>query len=62
MNSKLEQLIHSIPADEFQDSGDNFTELSPIERIRWIQQTAWFIWKYKGAAQRGEESSPGTGS
>jgi len=62
MNSELERLIRSIPPEEFQNPGDDFAGLSPLDRIRWIQQTAWFVWKFGGAARKGEGPPPGDGT
>ena len=52
MDKQLEQLIQSIPDEAFQEPRSNFSRLSPFERLQWLQQTAWFVWKYKGAARR----------
>ena len=62
MDSDLEQLIRSIPREAFQDPHSGFAELSPIERLRWLQQTAWFVWKYKGAARRDDPAPPAEGT
>ena len=51
MNEELRKLIDSLPPDAFQEDRNRFSRLSPIERLRWLQQTAWFIWKHKGAAR-----------
>jgi hypothetical protein len=51
MNEELVQLIESVPSDAFKDHRVRFADLSPLERLRWLQQTAWFIWRHKGAAE-----------
>lgn len=52
MNDQLKELIEAIPSEAFRDDPDGFLSLTPVERLRWLQHTAWFIWKHKGAASK----------
>ncbi len=52
MDERLREVIGGIPDDAFREHGGAFALLSPFERLRWLQQTALFVWKYKGAARR----------
>ena len=50
MNEALQAAIRRIPAKAFRESRDQLSGLSYAERLRWLQQTAYFVWKYKGVA------------
>ncbi|MFH2006088.1 MAG: hypothetical protein ABI333_05830 [bacterium] len=58
MDRNLGQLIRSIPSAAFREPEDGFTKLSPLERLRWLQQTALFVWKQGGAARRVAHAPP----
>jgi hypothetical protein len=52
MDDELREAIRKLPDDAFREPENRFTSISPLERLRWLQQTAFFVWKFKGAAQR----------
>lgn len=58
MARRLEDIVRSLPAERFAEPRNDFARLSPIERLRWLQQTAWFVWKHKGAARNGTARAP----
>lgn len=47
----IHEMIRALPKEAFQEPSDAFLRLTPLERLRWLQETALFIWKYKGIAQ-----------
>lgn len=50
--------IRAIPEEAFRERPDPLRRLTYLERLRWLQQTAYFIWKYKGAARNEEGHLP----
>lgn len=65
MDRELERAIRSTPAEMFREPAGEFAKLSPAERLRWLQHTAWFVWKHKRVARErdttattGEKHSP----
>lgn len=50
MNDELREKIRQIPAEEFKEPRNQLSGLSYAERLRWLQQTALFVWRYKGVA------------
>jgi hypothetical protein len=54
MPDDLVALIRSIPEQAFREPENTLDGLTCLERLRWLQQTAWFIWRHKGAANRGD--------
>jgi hypothetical protein len=57
----LASVVRALPEEAFREPPDRLLCLSPLERLRWLQQTAYFIWKYKGAARQGQPESSATG-
>lgn len=52
MSDDLAALIRSIPEEAFREPHNQLEGLTALERLRWLQQTAWFIWRHQGAAHR----------
>lgn len=52
MSEDFKEILREIPEEAFQELRNPLEALSYLERIRWLQQTAYFIWKHKGAARR----------
>ena len=50
MNDELREIIRRIPAEAFRSPRNQLAALSYVERLRWLQQAALFVWKYKGVA------------
>ena len=44
--------VHGEADAAFREPENQLVALSPLQRLRWLQQTAYFIWKHKGAANR----------
>ena len=44
-----EKMIRVLPEDAFREPTNPLSRLSPLERLRWLQQTAYFIWRFKGS-------------
>ncbi len=63
MAEDLAGLIRSLPSEAFRDPPDRLLGLTFLERLRWLQETAYFVWKHKGAARarapRGRGAGPG---
>ena len=55
MAEDLVASVRAVPAEAFREPPRAFEELSPLERLRWLQETARFVWKHRGAAHRGVE-------
>ena len=51
MAEDLARTIRALPEEAFQEPPAPLLGVSYLERLRWLQQTAYFIWKYKGAAR-----------
>lgn len=58
MSEDLARIIRELPDEAFREPSNRLESLTYYERLRWLQQTAYFIWKHKGAAQRNEAHSP----
>jgi len=54
MTEDLAEVIRAIPEEAFREPPSRFSELSPLERLRWLQHTAYFVFKHKGAARAKE--------
>jgi len=52
MTDDTETRIRQLPASAFRDTPKRLLALSHLERLRWLQQTAYFVYKYRGAARR----------
>lgn len=62
MNEDIRGNIESLPREEFREHREGLRNLSPTERLRWLQQTALFVWRYRGVANDLERaSSKGSG-
>ncbi len=51
MTEDLKETIRRIPEEAFRETEEPLANLSYLERLRWLEQTAYFIWKFKGTAQ-----------
>lgn len=51
MVEDLAKTIRALPEEAFREPPEPLLGMSYLERLRWLQQTAYFIWKYKGAAR-----------
>jgi hypothetical protein len=51
MPEDLAEIIRALPAEAFREPPDRLAGMTHLERLRWLQQTACFVWKHKGAAQ-----------
>ena len=60
MSEELRDLIRSLPDEAFREPEGRFASLSPLQRLRWLQQTAYFVWRYKGAARCWARETPGS--
>jgi len=58
MPDDLAGIIRAIPEEAFRETPNRLEGLTSLERLRWLQQTACFIWRYKGAARRDGAPSP----
>jgi len=47
-------VIRGMSEEAFREPDDGFASLSPLERLRWLQQTAHFVWRFGGAARRND--------
>jgi hypothetical protein len=52
MTESWVERIREVPAEEFRRQRASFADLTPGQRLRWLEQTAYFVWKHKGAARR----------
>lgn len=52
MGDDLHDVVRGLPDEAFSERDSGFASLSPLERLRWLQQTAHFVWRFKGAARR----------
>lgn len=52
MTDSWVERIRAVPAEKFEQPQSSLAELSPLQRLRWLEQTAYFVWKHKGAARR----------
>jgi hypothetical protein len=59
MTDDLAGVIRSLPREAFREPSNRLAGLSYRERLLWLQQTAWFIWKHGGAAR--EDRGAGEG-
>jgi hypothetical protein len=61
MTEELREAIRRLPEDAFKEPKASFANLDYLERLRWLQQTAYFVWKFKGAARPSsdEDERPG---
>ena len=58
MADDLAAVIRAVPEEAFRAPRNPLEGMSSLERLRWLQQTAYFIWKHKGAARGKEEADP----
>jgi hypothetical protein len=54
MGDDLATIIRAMPDDAFREPDDPLKDLSQLDRLRWLQQTAHFIWRNKGATRGGD--------
>jgi hypothetical protein len=52
MAEDLVASVRAVPAEAFREPERAFEELSPLARLRWLQETARFVWTHRGAARR----------
>ena len=59
MTEDLVRMIRSLPREAFRVPSNRLAGLSYRDRLLWLQQTAWFVWKHGGAARenRGNRES-----
>ncbi|MDD5306193.1 MAG: hypothetical protein PHU25_02620 [Deltaproteobacteria bacterium] len=57
MSDNLADIIRAIPEEAFREPRNPLESLTSLERLRWLQQTAYFIWRHKGAAYHDTASS-----
>ena len=48
-------IVNNLPPEMFQEDPDAFLKLTPLQRLRWLDEVASFIYKYKGIAQTQKE-------
>jgi hypothetical protein len=53
MSEDLAEVIRAIPEEAFREPRNPLENLTHLERLRWLEQTAYFIWKHKDASSRG---------
>jgi hypothetical protein len=61
MPEDLARIIRDLPPDAFQEPSNRLEALTYLQRLHWLQQTAYFIWKYKGVARRRDLSGTDPG-
>lgn len=52
MTDDTQSRIRALPDSAFRDTPNRLLSLSYLERLRWLQQTAYFVYRYRGAARR----------
>ena len=52
MPEDLAGIIRALPQEAFREPSNRLATLTYQERLSWLQQTAYFVWKHKGAAGR----------
>ena len=55
MTDDAQRKIRALPDSAFRDTPNRLLTLSYLERLRWLQQTAYFVYRYRGAARRRSE-------
>ena len=62
LSRDLAGIIRAIPEEAFREPQNPLESMTYLERLRWLQQTAYFIWRHKGAAlgKEGQDPSPVT--
>jgi hypothetical protein len=58
MSDDLRDVILALPEEAFCEPEGRFASLTHLQRLRWLQQTAYFVWKYRGAARRWARETP----
>ena len=61
MSEGIAGIIRALPQEAFREPSNRLAGLTCLEKIRWLQQTAYFIWKHKGAARAGKRNVAGEG-
>jgi len=56
MTEELVSAVRAVPEEAFREPPHPLDDLSHLERLRWLQETARFVWKHRGAARR--EAAP----
>ena len=51
-------IIRDLPDGAFREPSNRLRAMTYQERLAWLQQTAYFVWRYRGAARR-RDSKPG---
>jgi hypothetical protein len=51
MGDGFADLVRAIPAESFREPASGLAHLTGLERLRWLQQTARFVWMHRGAAR-----------
>jgi hypothetical protein len=52
MADSLAEIIRAIPAEAFREPQNPLESMTYLERLRWLQQTAYFVWKHRDAIRR----------
>jgi len=52
MAEDLVACVRAVPEEAFREPLNPLEGMSHLERLRWLQETARFVWKHRGAARR----------
>jgi hypothetical protein len=58
MAEDLVACVRAVPEEAFREPPHPLEGLTHLERLRWLQETARFVWKHRGAARRDAGSAP----
>jgi len=57
MAEDLVDIVRAVPEESFREPPYPLDDLSHLERLRWLQETARFVWKHRGTARRDAATS-----
>jgi hypothetical protein len=58
LTGDLADIIRATPEEAFREPRNPLENMSALERLRWLQQTAYFIWKHKGVVRTRRKETP----